>query len=226
MRAGLIVAAACALLLGACQPAQPGPDDVVRGIYTLATPKLAHGQLTTIADLPLTQDFKAALDHAGQVADQRDEPFIDGDMAANCQDCRLLTELQVVVTSPPANGAAVVEARFKLDGTASSVIWDMRQTPQGWRVDNIRGPDNYDLRKAARDEIAEENLTCTQDRGAEEANRLVAECTQVSPATHPPCNAANACHVIEAEITRACGLLTGKKPDFCNQNTQSSDQAP
>lgn len=226
MRVGLIVAAACVLLLGACQPAQPGPDDVVRGIYTAATPKLAHGQLTSEADLPLTQDFTAALNHAGEVAQQRDEPFIDGDMAANCQDCRLLTELQVPVTSPPANGAAVVEARFKLDGTASSVIWDMRQTPQGWRVDNIRGPGDYDLRKQAAQEIAQENLTCTQDRGAEEANRLVAECTQVSPATHPPCNADNACHLIEGEIARGCGMLSGQKPDFCTNEANAAAQAP
>ena len=216
MRGVILIAA---LFLAACQQ-QPGPDAAVQAIYAAATPRLAHGQPTTLDEIPLSTEFKAAIDHASTVADQRNEPFIDGDLAFNCQDCRVATELQTVVTHPPANGHAVVEARFKLDGQATVVIWDMVQTPQGWRVENIRSPDGYDLKQAAQQEIAQENVSCADDRGAEEAASLVERCTQVSPATHPPCNAANTCRMIEAEITRGCGLLSGKdKPAFCAEQT-------
>jgi hypothetical protein len=119
-----------------------------------------------------------------------------------------------------------VEARFKLDGNPSTVIWDMKETPQGWRVENIRAPDGYDLAKSAQQEIAYENMSCAEDRGAEEAQRLVSQCQQVSPATHPPCNAQNTCHSIESEIQRGCSMATGKKPDFCTADQPASPSAP
>ena len=204
------------LILAACQPPAPGPEAAVQAIYAGTATRLAQGHLTTAADLPLTPDLASALDHAATVAQQRNEPFIDGDLAANCQDCRLLTDVRAVVTAPPANGHAVVEAHFKLDGADTVVIWDMAQTPQGWRADNIRSPDGYDLRAAIRDEVTQTPASCTEERGAASAAALAAQCVQVSPATHPPCNAENACAMIEAEIARGCGMLTGNsKPAFC-----------
>ena len=50
-------------------------------------------------------------------------------------------------------------------------------------------------------------LSCSAERGQAAAQRLVKICTSVSPATHPPCNAANSCAIIEDEIARSCGLL-------------------
>ena len=47
--------------------------------------------------------------------------------------------------------------------------------------------------------------TCTDSIGAAAATRLAERCTMVSPATHPPCNPANACALIQDEIDRACG---------------------
>ena len=35
--------------------------------------------------------------------------------------------------------------------------------------------------------------TCEQDIGAQAARVLVEQCIQMSPATHPPCNAQNSC---------------------------------
>ena len=214
MRAFLFIAIACAL--SACTPPQPGPEDVVREAYAQATARLAQGQITDADHVPMTPDLRTDLDHALSVAQARNEPFIDGDLIANCQDCQHLTVVTVVTTTPAANGRAVVEAHFKLDGNDRVVIWEMMQTPQGWRVDNLKTADGYDLRGAIQQEVALENISCTQDRGAEAANELVAQCSQVSPATHPPCNAENTCAVIEAEIARACGMLTGaSKPAFC-----------
>lgn len=59
---------------------------------------------------------------------------------------------------------------------------------------------------------------CTKSVGKQVANELVRRCLQVSPATHPPCNAQNACKLIEDEIQRGCGLLGEKAPAFCGEN--------
>lgn len=59
--------------------------------------------------------------------------------------------------------------------------------------------------------------TCTDSIGAAAATRLAERCTMVSPATHPPCNPANACALIQDEIDRACGQYgPGEtKPEEC-----------
>jgi outer membrane murein-binding lipoprotein Lpp len=59
--------------------------------------------------------------------------------------------------------------------------------------------------------------TCTGAVGAERAKRLVEECIQVSPATHPPCNAQNSCELIISEIKRSCALLGQTAPSFCSE---------
>jgi len=57
--------------------------------------------------------------------------------------------------------------------------------------------------------------SCTETAGPQTARRLVEQCLQVSPATHPPCNAANACALIKDEIRRGCALLSKDAPTFC-----------
>lgn len=59
--------------------------------------------------------------------------------------------------------------------------------------------------------------TCTAAVGAERAKRLVEECIQVSPATHPPCNAQNSCELIISEIKRSCALIGQTAPSFCSE---------
>ncbi|WP_269515082.1 hypothetical protein [Brevundimonas subvibrioides] len=58
---------------------------------------------------------------------------------------------------------------------------------------------------------------CSDTLGAREAASLVSRCIAVSPATHPPCNAANSCAMIQGEIDRACGLYgpDEEKPAEC-----------
>ena len=48
--------------------------------------------------------------------------------------------------------------------------------------------------------------SCLAEVGAEASARLVQRCIAVSPATHPPCNAANPCAMIQGEIDRACAM--------------------
>jgi hypothetical protein len=57
--------------------------------------------------------------------------------------------------------------------------------------------------------------TCLNAVGIERSRQLVNECLQVSPATHPPCNAQNACSLIVDEIKRGCALLGQGAPGFC-----------
>ena len=48
--------------------------------------------------------------------------------------------------------------------------------------------------------------SCLGEIGEAAAARLVERCVAVSPATHPPCNAANPCALIQGEIDRACEM--------------------
>lgn len=48
--------------------------------------------------------------------------------------------------------------------------------------------------------------SCRSQIGEAAAARLVERCVMVSPATHPPCNVANPCALIQGEIDRACAL--------------------
>lgn len=61
---------------------------------------------------------------------------------------------------------------------------------------------------ASRAPVAE-TASCSAEIGARAAERLVQQCREVSPATHPPCNAANSCAMIRGEIERACALFAG-----------------
>ena len=57
--------------------------------------------------------------------------------------------------------------------------------------------------------------TCLNAVGIERSRQLVNECLQVSPSTHPPCNAQNACSMIVDEIKRGCALIGQGAPGFC-----------
>jgi len=59
--------------------------------------------------------------------------------------------------------------------------------------------------------------SCLSTAGATASARLVERCIAVSPATHPPCNAANPCEMIQGEIDRACEMYAPgeAKPAEC-----------
>lgn len=50
--------------------------------------------------------------------------------------------------------------------------------------------------------------SCAADIGADAAARRVKICRNVSLATHPPCNGANSCAMIESEIAGNCSLFS------------------
>ncbi len=53
---------------------------------------------------------------------------------------------------------------------------------------------------------AQADGTCLSEIGKAASDRLVERCIMVSPATHPPCNAANTCQMIQGEIDRSCAM--------------------
>ncbi|MGB7844484.1 MAG: DUF3011 domain-containing protein [Candidatus Acidiferrum sp.] len=57
--------------------------------------------------------------------------------------------------------------------------------------------------------------SCLRSVGEHRAKELVEQCMQVSPGTHPPCNAENECKVITEEIRRGCELQGRDAPGFC-----------
>ncbi|MDO9078728.1 MAG: hypothetical protein Q7U72_14940 [Brevundimonas sp.] len=60
-------------------------------------------------------------------------------------------------------------------------------------------------------------VSCLNDIGEAAAQRLVDRCIAVSPATHPPCNVANPCEMIQGEIERSCEMYAPgeAKPAEC-----------
>lgn len=50
------------------------------------------------------------------------------------------------------------------------------------------------------------STACETDIGSEAAVALASRCTRVSPASHPPCNPANPCQMIQDEIDRSCAM--------------------
>jgi len=49
--------------------------------------------------------------------------------------------------------------------------------------------------------------SCKSMAGPERSAGYVRQCLEVTPATHPPCNAQNPCELIIGEIARGCRLI-------------------
>jgi hypothetical protein len=70
-------------------------------------------------------------------------------------------------------------------------------------------------------------VSCASEIGATAADKRVQACIMVSPATHPPCNAANSCAMIDDEIARSCDLMAGQAslPAACQPAPRSQAAA-
>ena len=78
--------------------------------------------------------------------------------------------------------------------------------------------EEVDLGSPAGGSVPAMDGSCQSQIGEAAAARLVERCIAVSPATHPPCNVANPCALIQGEIDRACGLYAPgeTKPTECS----------
>ncbi len=155
-----IIIALMTLAIAACAP-QPdtGAEDVVLDIYGDVSENIGR-RVTPLDDMPMTEDLRNLVTRAEAAADARGEPFIEGDIAANCQDCTSISDLVIGAQTgpepvPAAAGHRMVEARFKLNGSEPrSVLYDMVETASGWRVDNVLA-DGFDLRAEAQAFLAD-----------------------------------------------------------------------
>ncbi len=59
------------------------------------------------------------------------------------------------------------------------------------------------------------DMPCRNTVGAKQAAVFVAQCKQVAPETHPPCNADNACELIVSHNITRCAQSGPGAPKFC-----------
>lgn len=139
--------------LAACTQPQSDVEAVVRDIYATAQENLGRSA-TPHEAIPMSNDLRALVERAQAAADAREEPFIDGDLALDCQDCVSVDDLVIGPQRGPYNeptqpGHRWVQASFTLNGDSErTVLWDMIETPEGWRVHNIL-TESFNLRTEA-----------------------------------------------------------------------------
>jgi len=112
-----------------------------------------------------------------------------------------------------------VPAMLSTAGQIEKVMTDLKLDPQTTGWDKIR-TDLNQVSNAfgiapARASGDQNTIPCVQAVGAGQSKKLVEECLQVSPATHPPCNSQNSCQLIIGEIKRSCSMLQKNQPSFC-----------
>lgn len=155
------------LVIAACTPTSNTPESVVRGIYDEVQQNIGR-EITPLEAIPMTDDLRTLVDQARAASQARNEPFIEGDIAANCQDCTSLTGLEIGPQAgpepvPAAEGHTILEARFMLNGDEPrAVLYDLVQTEAGWRVDNIL-TDGFNLRTEAQAYLADSDAAAQPD---------------------------------------------------------------
>jgi hypothetical protein len=114
-----------------------------------------------------------------------------------------------------------VPAMLSTRGQIEKIMTDLKLDPQTTGWDKIRTDVNQVSNAfgiapppAAAGGV-DSTIPCIQAEDAERSKKLVEECIQVSPATHPPCNSQNSCQLIIDEIKRSCSLLGQSKSSFC-----------
>jgi hypothetical protein len=78
-------------------------------------------------------------------------------------------------------------------------------TPSPVREPEARLPEGPDM---APQPVPLDDRPCREALGEAASTRLVQRCIAVSPATRPPCHAANPCDLIQGEIDRSCAMWT------------------
>jgi hypothetical protein len=107
---------------------------------------------------------------------------------------------------PPAASAVVANDQPLQGSSAIVAAPDAIQAPQSGDA----GAPDAALR-------SQPYKSCSAELGNAAAKKLVAQCIQMSPATSPPCNAANPCALILDEIRRGCAMRDATaRPSFCS----------
>lgn len=110
----------------------------------------------------------------------------------------------------------------------TSAVADAKSNVGGAQVEAIPAPAGPAADPAALGFAPSKRLSCSAEIGTAAAAQKAVVCRNVSPATHPPCNAANSCALIEDEIARGCAILaSGDRPlpPSCSPDPTSPEAA-
>lgn len=106
------------------------------------------------------------------------------------------------------------------NGTPEQPLRDANVTAPGNIATSVGGDvATVPARAPAATPIPTGPVACSAQIGAAEAQALADQCRAVSPATRPPCNAANSCAMIRDEIVRSCELFRDDPPAECGNGS-------
>lgn len=112
--------------------------------------------------------------------------------------------------------ALQVQSGARTESTRAACITELTQERSQALEHPVRCADGVDCGHAdIAQAVASDEQACAKTLGKAKAAQLVQQCIEVSPATHPPCNAANSCEMIRDEIKRGCALIGKDAPKFC-----------
>jgi len=170
----------------------------------------AQGGDTGKADAELNASYKALLSQLGTPDQQRLRDAQRAWIAFRDKECAFRTQGN---QGGSVGAATAADCVGELTRQRAETLKRQLDCPEG---DVSCVPRNRSTAAAAQNAAAA--APCSKTLGKAKAAVLVDRCIQVSPATHPPCNASNACELIIDEIKRSCALFTdGDAPPFCKE---------
>lgn len=162
------------------------------------------------ADAELNASYKALLSQLGTPDQQRLRDAQRAWIAFRDKECAFRTQGN---QGGSVGAATAADCVGELTRQRAKALKRQLDCPEG---DVSCVPRNRSTAAAAQKAAAA--APCSKTLGKAKAAVLVDRCIQVSPATHPPCNASNACELIIDEIKRSCALFTdGDAPPFCKE---------
>jgi hypothetical protein len=117
----------------------PDPASKIVLYYRWVVDKPAN--LSEDSILPFTPELDAAYEKAVQERPDGEMPLIDWDIFVSGQDARI-EYVYVLATDKDTPDQQTVTAYFANMGTATAVIYDFVKQAEGWRITDLRYPEN------------------------------------------------------------------------------------
>jgi hypothetical protein len=122
----------------AAQAQQQTPQAFLEGLYRPYLARNFAGQPYQQASRFFVPALARAMERDMQAAKRRGEPpTLDGDPFIDAQDGEI-SKLAIAVVAKGTTATGTVT--FANSGTAKKLLVDLEQTPAGWRIADIRGP--------------------------------------------------------------------------------------
>jgi len=172
--------------------------------------------LLFVASLPAFADEAAQADAALDANYKALSPQLDGANQQRLRDAqRAWIAFRDKECSFRAQGGAGGSASALASSACIAELSRQRADALKRQLDCPEGDITCVPRNRAATVSADAEVACNKSAGQQKAELLVQQCQQVSPATHPPCNVANACDLMIDEIRRGCAMIDKNAPAFC-----------